>query len=381
MNYLVIVPQLGFDSSGKLIPGGLLNFSRSTIRALASSPDIQNLSIWTQVDAADTAPMIRKMLEFYAHPKLNIEIRCFEGSKTRLALALIKEIIVRRYNHIMYLLINQAVLANLPFHPRYTVWEIGYEVFQSLPFFKKRVLQRASHLLSISQSTSDIAQSYNPDLAKAELVHLCVEPPIDAPPLEQDPITVLPYEPKKRKPSVMIVGNLHKAYLYKGHQELIQAWPSVYAACSDAELWIVGDGDGRSVLDKLVAELPDDVRQKIIFKGRVDIDDLDKLFRQARVFAMPSKREGFGLVFVEAARYGLPGIGGKYDSVKEIVINNETGLLVEQNPEDLAQACIHLLKDDIFAKRLGDAARERYLQHFQYQHFRQRLLRSLGLKL
>ena len=96
---------------------------------------------------------------------------------------------------------------------------------------------------------------------------------------------------------------------------------------------------------------------------------------------MPSNGEGFGLVFVEAARYGIPCIGGKHDSVKEIVLHNETGLLVERDPHEIACACVQLLTDDDMAQRLGAAARQRYLDYFRFQHFRERLLQTLGLEM
>ena len=96
------------------------------------------------------------------------------------------------------------------------------------------------------------------------------------------------------------------------------------------------------------------------------------------IVTMPSAGEGFGLVFVEAARYGLPSIGGKYDSAKEVIVDGATGLLVEQHPHDVAVACLRLLRDDALAQRLGDAGRRRYLERFRFCHFRARLLGALG---
>jgi len=119
--------------------------------------------------------------------------------------------------------------------------------------------------------------------------------------------------------------------MYKGHQQLIAAWPQVVSICPSAQLWIVGRGDGASLLQEQVSLLPDAAGRQIRFFGAVPAADLDMLYRSARVFAMPSAGEGFGLVFVEAARYGVPCIGGKYDSAREIIRHNQTGLLSEQH--------------------------------------------------
>jgi len=139
----------------------------------------------------------------------------------------------------------------------------------------------------------------------------------------------------------------------------------------------VGRGDGEALLREQVNRLS--VHAAIHFFGAVSEADLARLYQTARVFAMPSTGEGFGLVFVEAARYGLPCIGGKYDAAKEIIHHGQTGLLTEQHPHDVALACIRLLTDDAGAERLGEAGRLRYRNNFRFTHFRERLLSSMGL--
>lgn len=379
MRYLLVVPQIGFDLSGGIIPGGLLQFSRCVIRALASSPSIEKLGIWTQVDPHNTEPMIERMVRVYAHPGLELDVRSFGGSRTKLTYAVALVCLKRAYDRVMYLLVNQATISALPWHPPYTVWEVGREVFECLPFWKYRALRSANLLLSISKSTSEIAKFNNPGLQDGRVVHLCVEPPLfELDPLN-DPLTDGVYDPTGRDLAVLIVANLYQKYLYKGHRHLIAAWQKVVEVCSDAELWIVGDGDGRPELEEQTKNLPHNVAKKILFLGQLDDASLDQCYKRCRVFAMPSSGEGFGLVFVEAARYGVPCIGGKYDSVKEIVLHNETGLLVEQHPYDIALACLKLLTDDQLAKRFGEAGRQRYLTNFRFHHFRARLLKALKL--
>ena len=84
-------------------------------------------------------------------------------------------------------------------------------------------------------------------------------------------------------------------------------------ACSsrhpDAVLAIAGDGDDRPRLEARVAALG--ITRAVRFLGRVDDDRLDELYRECRLFVMPSRDEGFGLVFLEAMRAGKPCIGGR----------------------------------------------------------------------
>src|SRR6185436_16212875 len=125
MRYLVVAPQLGFTPSGSLLAGGLQQFGRCLVRALASSPTIQKLGIWSQVDSPAAESFIQKMVKVHAHDQLALDVRGFGGNRVMLATAVAMTSWQRAYDHIMYLLINQAVLSLLPGHLPYTVWEIG----------------------------------------------------------------------------------------------------------------------------------------------------------------------------------------------------------------------------------------------------------------
>jgi glycosyltransferase involved in cell wall biosynthesis len=380
MKYLAIASQLGFTPSGSVVAGGLQQFGRCLVRALASSPSIEQLGIWSQVDQPGAEQFIRKMVLVYAHDNITLDVRCFGGNRAKLALSISLANWMRAYDHVMYMLVNQSVLALLPGGLPYTVWEIGEELFRPLPFWKYQALFRASSLMSISNNTTRAATQSNPGLQGGQVVHLCVEPPLFERESDLDPVVDEFYYPARRKCAVLIIGSMNPRTLYKGHKELIAGWSEVVNNCPQAELWIVGEGDGRKELEQQAKALPLSVGNRILFLGRLGYDALQECYRHCRVFAMPSSGEGFGLVFVEAARYGLPSIGGKHDSVKEIVLDGQTGLLVEQDPHEIALACVRLLKNDNLAQQLGDAARQHYLKHFRFQHFRERLLQTLELE-
>ena len=379
MRYLIVASQLGFQPDGSITPGGLLQFGRCVVRALSASRHVSKLGIYCQVDDASVEMKIRRMVEVYAHPELNLEIKGFGGSEFRISIAVINASITKSYDRIMYLLVNQSILSLIPGHLPYDVWEIGEELFHPVSFFKARALQNADRLLSISNHTALLARKYIKGLRQSKVVPLCLEPPLYMP-IGNHESTQCSYIPSQRKRSVLIVGNLHTRLLYKGHLQLIDSWPKVVERFPDAQLWIAGDGDGKSILEARAGSLPPNVKNQIKFWGYVNDGKLTELYKTTRVFAMPSVSEGFGLVFVEAASYGLPCIGGKYDSVKEIIRDGETGLLVEQNPSDIGDACIKLLENDVLAKRFGDANNQNYVKKFQFSQFRERLLNALELE-
>jgi phosphatidylinositol alpha-1,6-mannosyltransferase len=95
---------------------------------------------------------------------------------------------------------------------------------------------------------------------------------------------------------------------------------------------------------------------------------------------MPSRGEGFGLVYLEAMRAGVPCIGALDDAAGEVVVNGETGLLVRQSDRAaLAGAIAALLGDPPRARAMGRAGQARYESHFTFDAFRDRLAAVLGV--
>ena len=98
------------------------------------------------------------------------------------------------------------------------------------------------------------------------------------------------------------------------------------------------------------------------------------------VFAMPSRQEGFGLVYAEAMWHGLPCIGSTLDAAGEVIADGETGLLVPYDaPEPLADALVRLLSDPALAARMGSAGAADARRRFGYARFRDDLLDALDL--
>jgi phosphatidyl-myo-inositol dimannoside synthase len=379
MRYLLVTPQFGYDEQGMVMPGGLLQFGRCLARALASSRGLRSLDVWCQVDAPYMQPQIRALVQAYAHRDLELRVRAFGGRRLALIGAMAEACFRRRFDRVMYTLVNQAVLSGLPRHPPFDLWQIGTEFFRRLDRAKRRVVRDAGRVFSISSHTTRMAARHTPGLREAAVVHLCAEPPLEPALQDRDEILRVPYRCAERQPAILIVGNIHKGQMYKGHQQLIAAWPRVVSVCPEAQLWIVGQGGGAPLLREQVTRLPASISRRIHFFGAVNASELAWRYQTARVFAMPSTGEGFGLVFVEAARHGLPCIGGRYDSAREIILHNRTGLLCEQHPHDIALACIRLLTDSACAERLSEAARLRYSNHFRFVHFRERLLSAMEL--
>ena len=375
---LVVTTDCGVGEDGTYRPGGLQLFSRLVVRALAESTRLTQLGVLSLLDSQRAMEgTLKDLLGSAKAPGLELMMHGCGGSRAQLGLTYLRQ--RWRYDLALFLHINVARLAMLtPLSPL-SLWLVGIEVRRRLGPHERFVVRKANPLLSISDFSTKEMHRFNPDLPGARTVHLSVEP--DEPWLVHNPASAAPppYHAATRDRAVLVVARLAVANRYKGHDQLVDAWPRVVASQPDAMLWIVGEGDDSSRLRERVSVLPEPARHQVHLLGRLDHAALLNRYARARVFAMPSTGEGFGLVFVEAMRAGLPCIAS-FDSAAEVVQHQETGFVVEQEADALAEACLKLLSDDEVADRFSVAGRARYETQFTYPAFRDRFLKSLGVE-
>lgn len=375
---LVVATDCGVAEDGTYRPGGLQLFSRLVIRALAESDKIRELGVLSLVDSQRAMEQtLGGALAPTRSNRLDVRLHGCGRSRAMLALTYLKE--RPRYGLAIFLHINVARLGALtPFSPL-ALWLVGIEVRRRLGIHERFVVRKADPLLSISAFSTHEMHRFNPDLPDATTVHLSNEPDAAWLPGGGDGrATPPPYQAANRSPAVLVVARMSAAERYKGHDQLIEAWPTVVRARADAELWIVGEGDDTPRLRARAGALPESARQKVHFLGRLDHAGLLDRYARARLFAMPSTGEGFGLVFVEAMRAGLPCIAS-FDSSAEIVLDQDTGFVVKQDSAALAAACTELLGNDALADRFSASGRTRYETQFTYPAFKERFLRAVGV--
>ncbi len=167
----------------------------------------------------------------------------------------------------------------------------------------------------------------------------------------------------QRAPLVICVARLDPQ---KDHETLLRAWKVVTSRISSARLVLVGGtqlgGDAYvGGLKQLTANLG--IGDAVIFAGvRSDVGDL---MAACDVFVMSSRWEGVGLVFLEAMRARRPVVATKVGGISEVVVDGETGYLVDAgDPAALASSLIELIEDRKTATVMGERGRARYEQRF-----------------
>lgn len=251
---------------------------------------------------------------------------------------------------------------------RVVAFLFGIEAWKRQGIISRRLLKRVDMFLSISDHTWDRFVEANPSFARVRhrTVWLGAGRPLDAAvPAPQNP------------PATLMVGRLARSENYKGHREMINAWPLVLERIPEAELWIAGAGDLRPTLEENVRRLG--LQDHIRFWGRVSEGKKEELLARCRCLAMPSLGEGFGLVYVEAMRMGRPCLVSALDAGREVVNPPEAGLVADRDrPEELADAVCRLLTPGRVWDDWSRAARRRYDALFSAAHFQERLMHALS---
>jgi phosphatidylinositol alpha-1,6-mannosyltransferase len=172
--------------------------------------------------------------------------------------------------------------------------------------------------------------------------------------------------------TIVIASRMNAAERFKGHDELLEAWPAILGRRPDARLALVGRGDDVKRLEAKANGLG--LAGSVRFTGVVSEATLDAMLARAGGFALPSQAEGFALAYLRAMRAAVPCIASAEDAAREVIVDGVTGMLVPASDRDaLAQAVISLLGDSARRRAMGEAGRERFEQHFTFGIFRERL--------
>lgn len=214
----------------------------------------------------------------------------------------------------------------------------GYNPFQK--FFIKCALKKADKIFAVSKALKNALEANG--ISNIEIIHNGIN--------VQERIMSESYEN-----NILFAGRVDEA---KGIGVLIRVFNVVNSEIPDAKLTIVGDGEFNAGGNKNIKVLPWQSRE-----------EMKKIFSQAKIVVVPSLYlDPFPTVNLEAMAAGKPIIGTCFGGTKEVVVNNETGYIVNPYDEkELAEKITDLLKNPEKASRFGSNGRERVKNFFSLE--------------
>lgn len=256
------------------------------------------------------------------------------------------------------------------------VFTHGVEVWEPLGWPRISALRSADLILGPSRDTvKQLIDLQRIPCAKVRRLAWGLDPDFESR-LASAKLQALPNGFPTSERTILTVGRWNSAEKYKGADTLISALPRVLKTTPEASLVLVGDGDDRLRLGQLADELG--VSKNVQFLTGLTPEELFACYAHCEIFALPSKGEGFGLVFLEAMAHGKPVIGGAHGGIPDIIEDRVTGLLVPHGDVDgLAQALESLLGNSGRATEMGARGKDRVAQKFSFLDFEKQLTANL----
>lgn len=356
MNVLLVVPDVAEAT------GGIAMVGRSIARLLARKARTRAItfrlySIRGPASSTD---------EFELASSAGDSFRHFNGSVPRFAAAVLQAMALWADVVVFAHLGPASLSAAIPNRkrPRIITFVHGREVWKPLGIRHRKALQCSHNVVANTHFTAKRARSFNPWLGDVTVCHLGI------PSIASRNNSGEAYDASGSR-DVLIVGRMVLGEPGKGHAQLIHAMKTLVSHVPSARLIIVGDGSGKEHYQQVARD--SGAASFIRFLGFLGATELSECYRHSYVFAMPSVQDGFGLVYLEAMRAGLPCITSDVDGGQEVVAHNESGLHVRiEDPMALTSALLELLSNVTLRDRLAEGARLRFERHFTEQRFHDR---------
>jgi glycosyltransferase involved in cell wall biosynthesis len=181
------------------------------------------------------------------------------------------------------------------------------------------------------------------------------------------------------QPVILTIARLAGEERYKGYDQIIRALPTIIKTIPDVHYLLGGKGGDRPRIEKLIQDL--DLEDYVTLAGFIPDEELADHYNLCDVFAMPSKGEGFGIVYLEALACGKPTIGGNQDGAIDALCNGELGVLVD--PDDLTE--ISTVITQILEKTYPlpilyqpETLRQKVIEIYGFEKFKQNLAQLLS---
>lgn len=248
----------------------------------------------------------------------------------------------------------------------------GIEIWKELPSWKIKMLHRLDYILSVSHFTKNkIKKLYNLPEEKCFILNNCLDPFLPKINSTQKKSGLQDkYGLKNEDFVIMTLTRLSYKEKNKNYDKVIFAIKELLAEHPHLKYLFVGkyDEQEKARLDAVIKEM--NLEGIVVFTGFVPDDELADHYNLADLFIIPSEKEGFGIVFIEAMYYGKSVIAGNRDGSVDALANGELGILVDpQKQEEITGAIKRVIEN----KTAFIPDRELLLSKFSYSVYKNNL--------
>lgn len=255
----------------------------------------------------------------------------------------------------------------------------GIEAMEPITGIRKKVLELADEIWTVSEFTrSNLVSLQQVPTQKIVLFHNTIDPFFHKPATFEKPSYLIDrFQIKPGEKILLSLTRLNHREGYKGYDQVIRALPAVLKRYPNLRYFIAGKGDEQEIelVKNLVREL--NLEDRVELLGFVKDDELTDHYLLSDLFVLPSKKEGFGIVFIEAMACGLPVVAGNKDGSVDALRQGELGTLVD--PDSVESIAGGILESLNRPNRLsGFPLQQKMLQYFGFEQYQKKLLGFLN---
>lgn len=253
----------------------------------------------------------------------------------------------------------------------------GIEVWHTFPRWKKMILHTCDQVLPVSDFTKKkMMELYQLPQEKFTILNNCLDPflPLSLQP-QKDEQLLARYGIGANDKVLLTLTRLASKEQYKGYDQVMQAVHDLKERYPSIKYLVVGKYDAleKERLDGIITRLS--LQEHIIFAGFIPDEELAAHYTLADLYIMPSQKEGFGIVFIEAMFYGKPVIAGNIDGSVDALKNGAFGLLVNPaNQQQITNAIIEVISNN----KKFIPKQEEVMQHFSFSVYKEKLRKIIG---
>lgn len=236
----------------------------------------------------------------------------------------------------------------------------GIEVWSEMPGLQKRLLRKVDRVLAVSKYTQQkLVDVQHVEQDKTVIFHNTIDPYFKTPStFSKDKQLLKKYGLDEQDFILFTLCRLSSSEKYKGYDEVIKVLPQLLKRHPNIKYVIAGkyDAEEKVRIDKLIEQLG--VENHVMLTGYIDDNEIINHYQLGDVYIMPSKGEGFGIVFIEAMACGSRVIAGNKDGSVDALRNGELGTLVDpENTHEIVSAIDNYINskaswDEVSAKSL-----------------------------
>ncbi|MDQ7947336.1 MAG: glycosyltransferase family 4 protein [Pedobacter sp.] len=249
----------------------------------------------------------------------------------------------------------------------------GIEIWKKFPEPKLKALRRLDKIICVSEFTAEkIKNIHGIDQKKLEVLNNCLDPFYYFHKEFTKPKDLLKrYGLTEDHTILMSLCRLSSSEKYKGYDNTLAILPQLVKKYPKLQYLLAGkyDEEEKIRIDKLIAKYK--ITDHVKLLGFVDEAEVSDHFLLSDIFLLPSKKEGFGIVFIEAMASGLSVLGGNKDGSVDALRNGDLGILVDpDNLEEIEQALANMLAHPLRHEEKIEL-QKKVLASFNYEDYKE----------